>query len=180
MQKIPVGQTIAFSYRFLFAEIGTIIGISWLPAVLSSLASYLTAIYAAFHRANIDAGDPQTVALYLVVSVAGLAVTGFAASMITVAITRHVLGQRSTGVTAYFAAGRSEWRMFAATIRYLLGAAGLIVLVAIITAGVFRVAGLSLCVPARAAASAASISAQLISWAVFLAALMVILHMGFF
>jgi len=180
MQKIPVGQTIAFSYRFVFAEIGTIVGISWLPAVLSSLASYLTAIYAAIHRADIEAGEPQTVAFYLAVSLAGLAVTVFAAAIIAVAITRHVLGQRSTGVIAYLAAGRSEWRMFAATIRYLLGAAGLILLAAFITAAVFRLAGIPLDMPGRTQAGAPGILAQLVSWAVFLSALVIILRAGFF
>ena len=151
-----------------------------MPAVLSSLASYLTAIYAAFHRVDIDAGDPQSVGLYLAVSLAGLAVTVFAASIIAVAITRHVLGQRSTGVIAYFAAGRNEWRMFAATIRYLFGAAALIALAAAIAAAAFRLAGVPLDMPTRAETGAASILAQLISWGVFLAALIVILRMGFF
>jgi hypothetical protein len=180
MQKIPVGQTIAFSYRFLFAEIGTIIGISWLPAVLSSLASYLTAIYVAIHRPDIEAGQPQAIVFYFTVSLAGLAVTIFAASIIAVAITRHVLGQRSTGVIAYFAAGRSEWRMFAATIRYLLGAAGLILLAAAITAAVFRLVGIPLDMPIPTQAGGAGIFAELISWGVFIAALIVILRMGFF
>src|SRR5438874_3692692 len=69
MHKIPIGQTIALAYRFLFSEIGTIIGICWFPALLSSLASYLTAIYAAMHEEQIEARELGPEAVYTVVSI---------------------------------------------------------------------------------------------------------------
>ena len=103
MQKIPVGQTIAFAYHFLFARIGTIIGIAWLPAVLSSAVSYMITTYAAMHRAEFEAGDPQATGAYMIVSLLGLVVTIFMASVVAVAITRQVLGQGSSGVVLYFA-----------------------------------------------------------------------------
>ena len=97
MQKIPVGQTIAFAYRYVFSHIGTIIGLTWLPAVLSSGVSYAGYRYAAAHRVEIDAGDSQAAGVYLFLSLLGLVVTLLAVSIVAVAITRQVLGQRSTG-----------------------------------------------------------------------------------
>ncbi len=180
MDKIPVGQTIALAYRFLFTEIGTILGICWFPALLSSLASYFTAVYAAVHRADIEAGYAPTVAAYAIVSVLGLAITIFAASVMAVALTRHVLGRRVTGVVAYFAVGPVEWRMFAASIRYIAGSMLLVILAVVFSGIVFRIAG----VPAGAAgpmrAAAPDIIAGLVSWVAFIAAFVVILRVGFF
>ena len=58
MKKIPVGTTIAFAYRFLVTEIGTIVGIAWLPAVLSSTVSYFARLYAVEHRALLETPAP--------------------------------------------------------------------------------------------------------------------------
>jgi hypothetical protein len=179
MQKIPVGQTIAFAYHFLFARIGTIIGIAWLPAVLSSAASYMISTYAAMHRAEFEAGDPQATGAYMVVSMLGLMVTMFMASVVAVAITRQVLGQGSSGVVLYFAAGRTEWRMLAASIRYLLAIFALIALAALITILAFLLSGIPLDAPERIQPSVATILAGLISWFVFLYALATILRVGF-
>src|SRR5258708_24132017 len=149
MQKIPVGQTIGFDYHFLFARIGTIIGIAWLPAVLSSGTSYLIRTFAAMHRAELEAGDPQATGAYFVVSLLGLLVTIFMASVVAVAITRQVLGQGSSGVVLYFAAGRSEWRMLAANIRYLLSIGALIPLAALIPILAFMLSAIPLDAPER-------------------------------
>jgi hypothetical protein len=179
MQKIPVGPTIAFAYRFLITEIGTIVGIAWLPAVLSSAASYFTHLYAMGHRALIEAGDAPTVGAYFGLSLMSFVVTLFAASMVAVAITRQVLGPRHSGVLLYFAAGPFEWRMFAANLRYMAGAAALLMLAAVITILAFLLAGTPLDAPEQVRPSAATILAGLIAWAVFLYAFATILRMGF-
>lgn len=180
MDKIPVRQTIVQAYRFLFTEIGTILGICWFPAVLSSLAGYFTAVYAAVHRPDIDAGDPRIELAYTVLSVFGLAITIFAGSVMAVALTRHVLGRRSTGVVAYFAVGPVEWRMFLAGIRYIAGSVVLIIVAAIIAGFAFNLAGVPLDPAGVVRANAPDIVAGLFSWTVFIAALVVILRMGFF
>ena len=180
MHKIPVGQTIALAYRFLFTEIGTILGICWFPALLSSIASYFTAVYAAMHRADIESGDVPIVAAYAFVSILGLAVTIFAASVMAVALTRHVLGRRVTGVVAYFAVGPVEWRMFAASVRYIVGSAAIIVIAAIIAGFAFRIAGVPVNGGSVAGATVPDIIAGLFAWAVFIAAFVAILRVGFF
>src|ERR1700704_561975 len=76
-------------------------------------------------------------------------VTIFMASVVAVAITRQVLGQGSSGVVLYFAAGRSEWRMLAANIRYLLAVFALIALAALITILAFMLSGIPLDAPER-------------------------------
>ncbi len=180
MHKIPVGQTITTAYRFLFTEIGTILGICWFPALLSSLASYFTYLYAALHQADMADGDVQIRLSYLFVTLIGLAVTIFAASVMAVAITRHVLGRRATGVVAYFAIGPMEWRMFTATIRYIAGSAALLILAVIVADVAFRIAGVPVDSGSPIRATAPEIIAALIAWFAFIGAVVVILRMGFF
>ena len=180
MHKIPVGQTIASAYRFLFSEIGTILGICWFPAVLSSLASYLTYLYAALHQADIAAGDIRVRVVYFIVTILGLAVTIFAASVMAVAITRHVLGRRVTGVVAYFAVGPAEWRMFLASIRYIAGATATIILAIIISDIAFRIAGVPLGPTESIRATPPQIAAAIMAWIAFIAAFIVIVRLGFF
>src|SRR5215467_12473868 len=99
MQKIPVGPTIAFAYRFLIREIGIVLGICWLPAVLFAGTNYVTQLYAIQNRALLDAHDPRATAAYFVLLVLSLAVTLYASSMAAIAITRQVMGQeRPPGV----------------------------------------------------------------------------------
>jgi len=66
------------------------------------------------------------------------------ASVVAVAITRQVLGQGSSGVVLYFAAGRTEWRMLAANIRYLLAVCALVAFAFLITILAFLLSGVPL------------------------------------
>jgi hypothetical protein len=181
MKKIPVGTTIAFAYRFLITEIGTIVGIAWLPAVLSAAMSYIARDYAVEHQALLDAGDVQTAGAYLLLSLVSLVVLLFASSMVGVAITRAALGQdRPPGaLLLYFAVGQTEWRMFSANVRYLLGAGALLALAALITVAAFFLSGTPLDPPGPLQPTAAAILAGLIAWAVLLYAGASILRIGF-
>lgn len=180
MQKIPVGPTIALAYRFLFTEIGTILGICWFPALLSSLASYLTAIYAAMHAEQIQARDLGAEVTYGIVSILGIGITIFAASVMAVALTRHVLGRRATGVVAYFAVGPVEWRMFGAIVRYICGSLVLVIVAVLISALAFSVAGVPVDSAAPVRATAPNIIAGLVAWAAFIGAFIMSLRIGFF
>jgi len=180
MKKIPVGQTIAFAYRFLISEIATIVGLTWIPALIAAVAGYFAQYYGISHSALLEAGDTQTGAAYLAITVTSLAVMGFASAVVAVAITRQVLGQRAPGiVVAYFAAGRSEWRMFGASLRFMAGTTVLLALAAGITAFAFVLAGVPLNTPAQAQPTPAALLAGLISWVVFVYAFVTILRMGF-
>ncbi|MEJ0044147.1 MAG: hypothetical protein WDM81_18895 [Rhizomicrobium sp.] len=40
MNKIPVGETIRFAYAFTFGEIGTVIGLVWIPLVINAVGAF--------------------------------------------------------------------------------------------------------------------------------------------
>jgi hypothetical protein len=181
MQKIPVGPTIAFAYRFLVREIGIILGICWLPAVLFAGANYFTGLYAIQNRALLDAHDPRAAGAYTVLWIFSLIVSLYASSIAAVAITRQVMGhERPPGVLLlYFAAGRSEWRMLGANIR-LLAVAGVLVFMALFVAGLaFVIAGVPVDAPEKMTLTAATITAALIAVALVLYASVSIVQIGF-
>ena len=181
MQKIPVGPTIAFAYRFLIREIGIVLGICWLPAVLFAGANYLTQLYAIQNRALLDAHDPQAAGGYLLLAILSLAVTLYASSMAAIAITRQVMGhERPPGVLLlYFAAGRSEWRMLGANIRFLLAAVALLFIAALVAMAAFLIAGTPLNTPQQMLPTAGNIAAGLVAWGALIYAFISIVQMGF-
>lgn len=181
MQKIPVGPTIAFAYRFLIREIGIVVGICWLPAVLYSSVNYLTHLYAMENRALLDAHDPQAAGAYFLLSIFSLAVTLYTSSMVAIAITRQVMGrERPPGVLLlYFAAGRSEWRMLGANIRFLLAAGALVFIAGLVSLAAFLIAGTPLSAPEQMLPTAANIAAALVAWGSLIYAFVSIVQIGF-
>ena len=181
MQKIPVGPTIAFAYRFLIREIGIVLGICWLPAVLFAGANYLTQLYAIQNRPLLEAHDPQAEGIYTALWIFSLIVSLYASSMAAVAITRQVMGhERPPGVLLlYFAAGRSEWRMLGANIRFM-AAAGVLIFMALLVSGLaFAIAGVPLETPEKMMLTAATMTAALIAIALLLYAFVSIVQIGF-
>jgi len=181
MQKIPVGPTIAFAYRFLIREIGIVLGICWLPAVLFAGANYLTQLYAIQNRPLLEAHDPQAAGVYTALWIFSLIVSLYASSMAAVAITRQVMGhERPPGVLLlYFAAGRSEWRMLGANIRFM-AAAGVLIFMALLVSGLaFAIAGVPLDAPEKMMLTAATMTAALIAVALLLYAFVSIVQIGF-
>src|SRR5882724_9037724 len=55
MAKIPVGRTIGTAYGFLFGQIGTILGIAGVPAILYAGADYASRAHAAAQPVPMDA-----------------------------------------------------------------------------------------------------------------------------
>jgi hypothetical protein len=179
MNKIPVGQTIAFAYSFLFARIGAVVGIAGFPAVLTGVAGYLARIYATSHRADLEAGEPSVAGVYFLVSLSTLLVMIVASSIVAVGVTREVLEPQDRGMGFHVSLGQTEWRMFAANLRFFAGSGALFLLAAIISALAFVLAGVPLNAPERAEPTMAALLAGLISWFVFIYAFVTILRMGF-
>jgi hypothetical protein len=181
MHKIPVVRTIAFAYRFLIREIGIVLGICWLPALMFSGANYLTRLYAIENRAGLEINDPQTEGALFLLTVLSLAATLYASSVVAVGITRQVMGhERPPGVLLlYFAAGRSEWRMLGAYILFMLAAVALIVAAAFVAALAFLIAGAPLTTPERMMPTAANIVAAFVAWTALLSAFVGIVQVGF-
>ena len=52
MNKIPIGQTIAFGYAFVAAEFQSIVRICWMPSLLMVAADYLLRRYTLFYTSE--------------------------------------------------------------------------------------------------------------------------------
>ena len=111
MNKIPVGQTIRFAYAFTFGEIGTVIGLIWIPTVINSVGSFV--LFGVLNGVEEGPGGVPIMAgpqlglmmLYFVVAF-------FLAAMMAVAVTQQALGLRKGPAFAHFALGGTELRVF--------------------------------------------------------------------
>ena len=112
MNKIPVGQTIRFAYAFTFGEIGTVIGLIWIPTLAVAVISFFALrSYFPLFIDSLESGEPLTgpeaflPLLLVIVAILVLSIVG-------VAISRYVLGQIQGPVFAHFAFGAAELRAF--------------------------------------------------------------------
>ena len=117
MAKIPVWRSIRYAYSFTFGNLGTIIGLAWLPLVIFAIAGffatthYIDVMQGALAEQN--AGQIGAAVLPMV----GLAFVGMlCVAIVAVPVTRQALGLRTGGATVHFALGRAEWRVFGALI----------------------------------------------------------------
>jgi len=112
MNKIPVGQTIRFAYAFTFGEIGTIIGLIWIPTLINAVAGFFAS--GVYYRALADSLDsglpPAGMAATLPFFLAFVSMLLLA--MIAVAITQQALGLRQGPAFAHVALGGAELRAF--------------------------------------------------------------------
>jgi hypothetical protein len=112
MNKIPVGQTVRFAYAFTFGEIGTVIGLIWIPTLINAVASFF-ALRAYYHTLadSLESGLPPSGAgaglPFLLAFLAMLLV-----AMIGVSLTQQALGMRHGPAFAHIALGSAELRAF--------------------------------------------------------------------
>ena len=179
MAKIPVGRTIGAAYGFLFVQIGSILAVAGLPAILYAGADYASRAYAAAQPVQPDTGGFAGDGADLLVTLCAELVKLLALSVAAGGVTRIVL-ELHPGTPAYFPLDRTAWRMFGANLRFVLGAALLIALAMLVTLVLFRLAG----IPFQAEAAdlqptMAVFLAALVSWAVAFYAFLSILQIGF-
>ena len=112
MNKLPVGQTIRYAYAFTFGEIGTVIGLIWIPTLINSVVSFfaLGAYYTAAATSFESGLPPMGAAVGLPFLAAFLSM--MLVSMIGVAITQQALGLRQVPSFAHIALGSPELRAF--------------------------------------------------------------------
>ncbi len=121
MRKIPVFGTIAGAYGFTLGNLGTIIGLIWLPMVaLVALQYYVTVRYlngylSAFAQGNLYELNSATGLRYLSMAFAFL----LQAILIT-PVMRQALGLRSGGAFVSFALGPTTLRVFGAMVALTL------------------------------------------------------------
>jgi len=127
MNKIPVGQTIAYAYGFTFGHLGTVIGLSWLPLLAAQVLNYflydLAGTFAAGDPAAMRA-NPALMGRTIAVGLIGYLITMFFTAVVAVALVRQALGLRGGGAIVHMAAGHDEWRMFGGHLRYFFAMIG--------------------------------------------------------
>ncbi len=106
MNKIPVGKTIRFAYAFTFGDIGTIIGLIWIPAVLNAVVSFL-ALRGYDASASASGGVPPGFGLLMLSIIFGALIF----AVIAVAVTQQALGLREGSTLAHFSLGNMELRV---------------------------------------------------------------------
>jgi hypothetical protein len=113
MQKIPVGETIAYAYRFLFGNLGALFGILWFPIALFTVTGLIFSYYnLSVLEASPDASPFDSVPLLLMVIIFVLSLLLWA--MLTHAVTEGALGLSNKTSLIYFSAGRPVMRMMGA------------------------------------------------------------------
>jgi hypothetical protein len=138
MNKVPVADTIAQSYRFTLSHLGTVIGLVWFPLVLATLLRFLPELAGNYGDA---ATDPVSQGTGAIASLAILILTTLLYSIMYVAVTRQALGLRQGPAMFHFSLSQPEFRVFGAmlllffvtlafTLAYSLSAVGLITMAA--------------------------------------------------
>ena len=135
MNKLPVGQTIRFAYAFTFAEIGTVIGLIWIPTLINVLTGFFAT--RAYYQAAADSMEgavPMAGATVLLPFVTVL-VSTLTLAMIGVSIVRQALGLRKGPAFAHFSFGAAELRVFGGLFMLYMLLVLVIVVFVIATAG---------------------------------------------
>ena len=115
MNKIPVIETVAESYRFIFGGLGKVIGLIWLPILILTVGSYFTLIpYFSGTAEALEAGDVSQQGLLFARVLGFDLVMVVLLSMIAVAITREILTPHKSVSYVHFSLGMTELRVVAA------------------------------------------------------------------
>lgn len=112
MNKLPVRETIASAYRFTFGELGTIIGLIWLPMVAIAVLEFLPY---GLGDANLSPDqDPNALGAAALRGIMFWLVSVLLYACVSVAVTRQALGVRKGTAIAHFNVGRTEFRVWGA------------------------------------------------------------------
>jgi hypothetical protein len=117
MNKIPVGETVRFAFRFTFSQIGTIIGLIWLPMVGIAFLEFLP--YALNGAGLTGNQDPNAMGAAALRNIVFWLVSVLFYAVVNVAVVQQALGLRSGNAIMHFALGRNEFRMWGASLLYL-------------------------------------------------------------
>ncbi len=141
MNKIPVGKTIAYAYRFTIGNLGAIIGLIWLPMVLITVGNFFAeTFYSSSIMTAMAAGQAGTAGQAALSLLAWYAVSVLLSAVMYTAVTRQALGLRKGPAYYHFALGPAEFRLFGAMMA-MFGILLVSVLAFTIVAGVLLGAG---------------------------------------
>lgn len=120
MKKIPVGKTIAESYRFTFLGLERVIGAIWFPVLTLTVARYFVmAPYLAAEAAALD-GDTAQLMPAAASMMAFFALWVVMLGVIGVAIVREILAPLNRPLFLRFSLGATEFRVAGAYVGVLL------------------------------------------------------------
>jgi hypothetical protein len=127
MNKLPVGGSIGFAYRFAFGQLGTIIGLIWIPMVVIGVLQFLP--FGLGDATLVPQDNPSAYGAAQLRAIVFLFVTMLMYASIFVAVTQQALGLRQGSALYHFGLGRTEFRMWGALL--LLSAICIMFLVAV-------------------------------------------------
>ncbi|HEY0281900.1 MAG TPA: hypothetical protein VGC27_04675 [Rhizomicrobium sp.] len=111
MNKIPVTQTVAESYRFTFGGLSTVIGLIWLPIVILTVGGYFTLVpYFSEMADALENGDVNRQGALMLRQLAFEIAMIVLMAMIAVAIVREILSPVQRPAFLRFALGPAEFR----------------------------------------------------------------------
>jgi hypothetical protein len=109
VKTLPVADTVAFAYRFAFAQLGTIIGLIWLPMVIIAVLQFLP--YGTGDMALTPQQDPNAFGGAFLREIVYFLAIMLLTGTVCVAVMRQALGLRTGSALVHFALGRAEFRM---------------------------------------------------------------------
>jgi hypothetical protein len=116
--KIPFGKTIAYAYGFTFGQLGTIIGLCWLPLVLIAVLQFLP--YALGGNPMASPENATVEGRQGLENLASSLLMLLLYSIMYVPVTRQALGLRQGTALVHFALGPPEFRVFGALLLFFL------------------------------------------------------------
>jgi hypothetical protein len=135
MNKLPVGESIGFAYRFTFGQLGAIIGLIWMPMVVIAVLQFLP--YGLGDAALVPEDNPTAYGAAQLRAILFLFITMLMYASIFVSVTQQALGLRHGNVLYHFGLGRAEFRMWGALLLLAAIATLLLLGIALVaTAGV--------------------------------------------
>ncbi len=136
MNKVPVIQTIAESYRFILGSLGKVIGLIWLPVLVLTVGSYFTLVQAySTMPAALESGDVNQQGMLALRMLGFDLVMIVLVAMIAVAITREIMSPSKDISYIHFSLGLAELRVIAGFLGLFMLLVAFVVALALIGAG---------------------------------------------
>jgi hypothetical protein len=115
--KVPVKETVRFAYDFTFGQLGTIIGLIWVPMVLIAVLSFLP--YALGDTALSPEQNPAAAGAASLRGMAFWLLSMLLYACINVAVVKQALGIRTGNAVIHFSLGTPEFRLWGASLIFL-------------------------------------------------------------